>query len=279
MNWLERVGFVIFTLLFWAASGAVQAAGFCADFQRRLSSLAPGACARADLKATTALSVRNRSIFMTEIKPAQPRLRALVIGGIHGDELSSTAMTIKWIELARLTPANTEWRFVPAVNPDGLLMQPGRRTNANGVDLNRNFPTKDWAAEAPVYWEKRTRRDPRRWPGRSPLSEPETRFLVAQMDDFKPDVIVSIHAPYGVLDFDGPIAAPSRLGRLYLDRVGIFPGSLGHFAGVDRNIPVVTIELPHHLRTPVDAEVRQMWLDLLRWLSERGIERLRAAPS
>ena len=65
MNWLERVGVVIFTLSFWAASGAVQAAGFCADFQRRLSSLAPGACARADLKAKSLLlmSIRRLGYF------------------------------------------------------------------------------------------------------------------------------------------------------------------------------------------------------------------------
>ena len=253
--------------------------GFCLDFQRRLVGVLPQACQRADLSASEARSVRGRVLYMTDVRVAEPRLRALVIGGIHGDELSSTALALKWIELARLTPAQTEWRFVPALNPDGLLTQPGKRTNANGVDLNRNFPTKNWASEAPVYWEQRTRRDPRRWPGRIPLSEPETKFLMRQVDEFRPDVIISIHAPYGVLDFDGPTVAPSRLGRLYLDRVGIFPGSLGNFAGVDRNIPVVTIELPHHLRTPVDAEVRQMWLDLQRWISERGMERLIGAQS
>ena len=34
-------------------------------------------------------------------------------------------------------------------------------------------------------------------------------------------------------------------------------------------MPVVTIELPSAIRTPLDAEMRQMWLDLLRWMSER----------
>jgi len=259
------------------ATNQALAASFCSDFQRRLIGIAPAVCQRADLKASEARSVRGRPLYVTDVRTGEPKLRALVIGGIHGDELSSTALALKWIELARLTPAQTEWRFVPALNPDGLLTQPGRRTNANGVDLNRNFPTKNWATEAPVYWEQRTRRDPRRWPGRSPLSEPETKFLMRQVDEFRPDLIISIHAPYGVLDFDGPTLPPSRLGRLYLDRVGIFPGSLGHFAGVDRNIPVVTIELSHHLRAPVDAEVRQMWLDLQRWISERGMERLTGA--
>jgi hypothetical protein len=62
---------------------------------------------------------------------------------------------------------------------------------------------------------------------------------------------------------------PQRLGRLYLDRVGIFPGSLGHYGGVHKGVPVVTIELPSAIRTPTDAEMRQMWIDLLRWVGER----------
>jgi len=74
---------------------------------------------------------------------------------------------------------------------------------------------------------------------------------------------------YGVLDFDGPSVPPSRLGRLYLDQVGIFPGSLGNYGGVHKGVPVVTIELPNAQRTPLDAEMRQMWLDLLRWMAAK----------
>ena len=69
---------------------------------------------------------------------------------------------------------------------------------------------------------------------REVASEPESRFLLAQMDHFKPHLIVSIHAPYGVLDFDGPAVPPSKLGRLYLDQVGIFPGSLGNYGGIHK---------------------------------------------
>ena len=141
--------------------------------------------------------------------------------------------------------------------------------NANGVDLNRNFPTPNWERDAKIYWEKRTSKDPRRWPGPKPLSEPESQFLYQHMQSFEPQLIVSIHAPYGVLDFDGPSVPPSKLGRLHLDRVGIFPGSLGNYGGVHQGVPVVTIELPDAKRTPPDAEIRQIWLDLLRWTSER----------
>ena len=208
---------------------------------------------------------------MRDVQDEAARLRVLVIGGIHGDELSSASVALQWIQLARQAPSDTphptHWRFVPALNPDGLLQQPPRRGNARGVDLNRNFPTPHWERDARTYWEKQTRKDPRRWPGPKPLSEPETQFIVEQMQAFKPHLIVSIHAPYGVLDFDGPFVPPTKLGRLYLDQVGIFPGSLGNYGGVHKGIPVVTVELPNALRTPLDAETRQMWLDLQRWIT------------
>ena len=64
------------------------------------------------------------------------------------------------------------------------------------------------------------------------------------------------------------------MGRRYLDQVGIFPGSLGNCGGVHKSVPVVTVELPNSTRTPLAAEMRQMWLDLLRWMSERAGERV-----
>ena len=178
-------------------------------------------------------------------------------------------LAFHWIAQAAETGADMDWRFLPALNPDGLLQPRPTRTNARGVDLNRNFPTPNWVRDAPEYWAKRTNKDPRRYPGPTPLSEPESKFLQETMERWKPDLIVSIHAPYGVLDYDGPSIPPERLGRLFLDRVGIFPGSLGHYGGVHRGVPVVTIELPSAIRTPTNAEMRQMWIDLLRWIGER----------
>ena len=45
---------------------------------------------------------------------------------------------------------------------------------------------------------------------------------------------------------------------------------MNHAVGV----PVVTVELPNSTRTPLAAEMRQLWLDLLRWMSERAGERV-----
>lgn len=266
----QRSFLVALTLALAAAQA--HAAGACDTFLPRLPNVSRALCQQAALVDSGAESVRGVPLYTRDLVQEGPKLRVLVTGAIHGDELSSASVAFHWIRLAGEGPRLAQpvhWRFVPVLNPDGLLMRPPRRTNAAGVDLNRNFPTPNWQREAAVYWEKRTRRDRRRWPGPRPLSEPESRFLHQQMESFRPHLIVAIHAPYGVLDFDGPSVPPSRLGRLYLDQVGIFPGSLGNYGGVHKGVPVVTIELPNAMRTPLDAEMRQMWLDLLRWIGER----------
>lgn len=246
-----------------------NSAGFCELVSRRLPNLPRSVCLAADLSNNPGRSVRGRPLLQRDVVSSNPRLKVLVIGGIHGDELSSTSLVLRWIANAQEIPSNVHWRFVPLVNPDGMMLDQPKRTNANGVDLNRNFPTPNWDKEAPFYWNQRTRKDPRRFPGPKPLSEPESRWVYNEMDQWKPDLIVSVHAPYGLLDFDGPTAPPEKLGRLYLDQVGIYPGSLGNYGGVHKKVPVVTIELPSALRTPQDAEIRQMWLDLVRWMGDR----------
>lgn len=241
----------------------------CVAFVAGLPNVKRPLCEAAALRATEGRSVQGRTLYARDVVAPGAKLRVLVIGAIHGDELSSASLALHWIQHAVQSPSNAHWRFIPALNPDGLLARPARRTNASGVDLNRNFPTPNWRRDAKVYWEQRTRKDPRRWPGPNPLSEPETRYLHDEMARFQPHLIVSIHAPYGVLDFDGPGVPPPQLGRLYLDQVGIFPGSLGNYGGVHQGMPVVTIELPNAFRTPLDAEMREMWLDLQRWMGER----------
>ena len=243
-------------------------------------------CVAAELKPVAAKSVKGRYIMLREFKPAQPpAARVLVIGGIHGDELTSASIVFRWLEILQ-QPNNVaspyHWRVIPVLNPDGLLARPPTRVNARGVDLNRNFPTYNWLQEAPRYWEAKTRRDPRRYPGKAPASEPESRWLHDEIVRFKPDVIVSIHAPYGVLDFDGPatgVEAPSRFGRLHLNRVGVYPGSLGNFGGLKEGIPVVTLELPNAYKMPTEAEQTQVWLDMQRWLRINLIERRMASPA
>ena len=111
----------------------------CAEFLRRLPNVTAPACAAANLQASAAKSVKGRPLLMRDVQAPDAKLRVLVIGGIHGDELSSTSVAIQWIRLAEAAPSDTphpvHWRFVPALNPDGLLMQPPRRGNCCRLSL------------------------------------------------------------------------------------------------------------------------------------------------
>jgi protein MpaA len=197
----------------------------------------------------------------------KPLTRVLLIGGIHGDEQTATSIVFKWMEIMHKTGAQEfQWKVAPIVNPDGLLANKPQRVNANGVDLNRNFPTPNWETEALAYWQKKTKSDPRRFPGKSPISEPESRWIFETIKEFKPHVIISVHAPFGVLDLDGPAQPPRRFGQLHFNRVGVYPGSLGNYSGLHQDIPVLTIELPNALKMPSDLEVMRIWQDMQGWI-------------
>ncbi len=253
---------------------------WCNTVTRAIPQIKLKPCVAAQLKPVGVKSVQDRHIMIREFKPTQESLgRVLVIGGIHGDELTAVSIVFRWLGFLQKSGQEANhyhWRVVPVLNPDGLLATPPTRVNARGVDLNRNFPTANWLTDAPAYWENKTKRDPRRWPGTAPLSEPESRWLHDELVSFKPDVIVSIHAPFGVLDFDGPptgVQAPTSFGRLHLNRIGIYPGSLGNYGNAKVSIPVVTLELPHALNMPTEFEQGEVWSDLQNWLRANLVER------
>ena len=209
----------------------------CREIGNKLGSVSVRDCLRQGLQQTGHRSVLGRPLAMKEYPPTQekqPLGRILVIGGIHGDEYSSVSVVFKWMDILNIHHSGLfHWHFLPVSNPDGLLRDDSQRQNERGVDLNRNFPSADWHALAHSYWEKQTDSDPRRYPGPSAASEPEIRYLVDEIRDFKPDIIISMHAPYGLIDHDGPPKAPERIGQLTLRRLGVFPGSLGNYGGVE----------------------------------------------
>ena len=268
-----------------ASATTTDLAQWCARLAPEVPGVDAPACRASGLVPGAGRSVHGVPLWSNDVLPASgaPRFKVLLLGGIHGDELASVTLAFDWIarshgvqaaamphpsKTARASIANVAWRFVPLLNPDGLLHSPSTRVNAHGVDLNRNFPTADWERDAQPYWIKRTRKDPRRFPGLKPLSEPESRWLLEQIDQFHPDLIVSVHAPYGLLDFDGPPPAPRRLGSLQLDPVGVYPGSLGNYGGLVKNVPVMTLELKNARAVP-PVELAAMWNDLQRWLNEQ----------
>lgn len=274
---LSRRQTLCLALLFSLAGGVFGAgpreggvvASACLQIAAKLASVGFRECGRDGLGPSGARSVNGFPILVEEYPPLaarRPLGRVLVVGGIHGDELSSVSVVFKWMAiLGRYHSGLFHWRVAPLMNPDGLLQSRSQRVNANGVDLNRNFPTPNWQDESRHYWVQRTGRNPRRYPGGAPMSEPETRWLVEEVERFRPDAIVAVHAPYGILDFDGYMPPPRRLGSLYLNQLGTYPGSLGNF-GMQHKIPVITIELPSAGIMPSTAEISRIWVDLVRWL-------------
>lgn len=161
----------------------------------------------------------------------------LVVGGVHGDEPSSVEAVVG---LAGRLDGVRPVIVVPALNPDGLARN--LKNSARDVDLNRNFASRNWRAEhAPGYF-----------PGPAPLSEPETRLLVGLVEAHAPRGVVAVHAPFACVNYDGPPSAAAWAAEVAAacgwparGDIGYpTPGSLGSWLGVDRGLPVLTLELP-----------------------------------
>jgi protein MpaA len=129
-------------------------------------------------------SVRGKAIFAVRAGDTGSPTRALVVGCIHGNERAGTAITRI---LARSAPAVDLW-VVTQLNPDGFAL--GRRQNARGVDLNRNFPSEWRAGGRP--WDAE-------YPGPRPMSEPETRAAVRLIRRIKPAVTIWFHQPQALV--------------------------------------------------------------------------------
>ncbi len=245
----------------------------CRRISTKLASVALSECTSLQMQPSGHRSVSGTPLLIKEYPPLgtrKPQARILLIGGTHGDELSSISIVFKWMHtLEKHHSGLFHWRINPLMNPDGALRRKHRRTNARGVDLNRNFYTPDSEATAALdYWRVNTKENLRRYPGPYPLSEPETVWLYEEIRDFKPDVVIAVHAPYSLVDYDAPNRnnAPRRIGHLYRNLMGTYPGSLGNYAGIHLGVPVVTLELPHAGIMPTHRQISRLWTDLVRWL-------------
>ena len=243
----------------------------CLNISNKLASVKLNECLERDLQASGFFSSQSAPLLIKEYPPLlnrrQPQAKILLLGGIHGDEYSSITIMFKWMKiLDKYHSGLFHWKVAPLVNPDGLLQKKSQRMNANGVDLNRNFPNNGNPHASLEYWKQYAYSDIRKYPGPGPMSELETQWVIELINDFQPDAIVAVHAPYGIVDFDGPPEPPSKLGPLYLKLLGTYPGSLGNYAGLQQHIPVVTVELPYAGIMPSEHEVSRIWTDLIRWL-------------
>ena len=176
----------------------------------------------------------------------------LFLGVFHGDEPAGEVALDRLIEYLVKKPETLAGQSVSictVVNPDGL--RAGTRVNARKVDLNRNFPAKNWDGEG---------NGTRYWGGPKAGSEPETKALLSLLESTQPDKIVTIHAPLHNVNYDGPAAElAKRMSRLngYPVEPDIgypTPGSFGNYIGRERKVPTITLEFP-------EGDGKAMWLE------------------
>lgn len=205
----------------------------------------------------------------------------MVMCGVHGDEITPIKFCFDLMYYLRDSLKDEDFKksfenkvvlIAPLVNPDSYFKTRPTRTNARGVDVNRNFPTDDWFKDAQKMWISKYRRDKRRNPGKIPASEPETVFQLNLIKRYSPDKIISVHSPLSLIDYDGPSlpigqgSGPTKAEELLIQmskdaadyriqNYPFFPGSLGNWAGQERNIPTYTLELP----TSNPAKSRDYW--------------------
>jgi len=194
----------------------------------------------------------------------------LLLAGQHGEEPDCTVILSRALR-ALIEPARNV-ATVLALNPDGL--QRGTRGNANGVDLNRNFPTQNWSADTTSYRWNHDAEPPNDRihlsTGDAPGSEPETQALIGLVNKLSPKRIITLHGPLACIDDP----AESPLGHWLSEQTGMplvtdigypTPGSFGTWCA-EQSIPVITWEFPHE---PIEKLTRD-YLPILEMLLTGG---------
>lgn len=190
-------------------------------------------------------SVRGRPLVGERFGDSGPLVYLMFT--IHGNEAPAEQLGERvrsWLLLHPEVTEDLQVVYLTQANPDGYVAD--TRRNASDVDLNRNFPAANFDNTGhPEY-------------GPAPASEPETQAIVAIVEDGDPSVIVTTHSPLDIVDFDGPAdeyaAAAGEASGYPVDppdtgTVPAYPGSFGSYAGLDLQIPTITLELEDAIPT------------------------------
>jgi protein MpaA len=150
-------------------------------------------------------SVEGRAI--TAIRRGRPGgMVVLIVGVIHGDEDAGVAIVDDLLDMD--VPAGIDLWIVRSMNPDGQAHRD--RRNANGVDLNRNFPYR---------WAPLAQRGDWEYGGPSAASEPETKAMVTFIDQIHPALTIWYHQD--LYRIDPASGRPGRVRARYAQLTGL----------------------------------------------------------
>ena len=204
------------------------------------STPAPQAAAPLEINEVFGRSVQGRNL-VAHILGNGPEI-TMIFAAVHGNETATPYLVKQLCAHLKKHPEllkNKRVVLVAVMNPDGL--QKKTRVNANGVDINRNYPG---------TWRKAKRGDSFK-SGPSAASEPETRAMMALTKKYPPSKIVSIHQPLHCLAYTGARSVPlaraiaAKNGYRITDNVGYpTPGGFGGYCDKVLKAAVVTLELP-----------------------------------
>lgn len=141
---------------------------------------------------TSTLGVSRQGRAITAYHFGSGSRTIVFMAGTHGDERGTVRLVQRWADALEARPdripADKRIIVVPIHNPDGYAM--GVRNNAQGVDLNRNYPTSDWrqSVESPYGGMLPT------GGGTAPLSEPEAVALASLVNGQQPVATYMYHS-------------------------------------------------------------------------------------
>lgn len=167
----------------------------------------------------------------------------LILGGVHGDEVEGVIAAQEILKhFIKSYDLKLNITLVPQFNLEGVIFK--TRGNGNGVDLNRNLPTKDWSPEVTT---------PRYHPGSAAGSEAENKGLIDYVAAKKPIFVLSLHSWKPMLNVNGDCHKIAEIisaetGYRIDPEIGYpTPGCLGTYTGLERNHPTLTYEIERGL--------------------------------
>jgi len=211
-------------------------------------------------------SVRGRPLTAVIFGTSGPV--TMYVGGIHGNETSSTSLMRSWMTQLEANPTRFAGKrvvVVPDINPDGSAAR--TRTNARGVNLNRNFPTDNWVKSI-----KDTDGTHPSGGGESPLSEPEAAALANLTVSYRPRLLLSFHA-VGGLAIGDPGGYSAGYAAKYASLVGYRDGTSSSSTNFDYNvtgayedwtyrnqgIPSIVVELTSYTSVNYTGHYKALW--------------------